>query len=341
LCSPWRFKKTRRKLIANSRGFSSIVGAVFAVLVMISLMSTVFVWSLSQNTLYNNTVTQTRQADLDRSNEKVLANVTCSRVDSSTVSVNGTVENDGPLSAQIVTLWALDANTTTYGFKSLNITLKPGNITTLSGPTYNVPLANSAGDSLSCWFITGRGNPISEKSVSSTIINNYSNGTGGVPDYARVSGGIGSISMDFKAFRSYLLVGSVLQAPRASFTFGYNENVVFSVNVTNLDITKNSILLNQLSMLWIVTPQAGAIKGYGWNIANVTNNIIAPLGPSDRMALPYNMTTIVYFGPGKAGTNALNVGGGAVNLLLIGTIGTADYGQNLPFIGVTVTSASG
>jgi archaellum component FlaF (FlaF/FlaG flagellin family) len=331
-----RFRKARRKLIADSRGFSSVVGAVFAVLVMISLISTVFVWSLSQNTLYNNTVTQTRQADLDRSNEKVLANVTCIRVDSSTVSVNGTVENDGSLSAQIVTLWVLDANTTTYGFKSLNITLTPGNITTLSGPTYNVPLANSVNDSLSCWFITGRGNPISEKSVSPTIINNYSNGTG-IPPYAMVAGGIGSISMDFKSFRSYKVTsnstGDFLGPERESFYVTISENTAFSIKVINLDLSGDDIYLIRGSLFWVVSPPVGggAIKGEGWRLATIANGKISPLG-AGSVPLPYNQTATIYFGPDYVSNSNIQPGGIVTNLLLVGTIGTKNYGQNLPFI---------
>ena len=342
MCSLLRFKKARRKLIANSRGFSSIVGAVFAVLVMISLISTVFVWSLSQNTLYNNTVTQTRQTDLDRSNEKIVANVTVSRVNSTTVSVNGTLQNDGPLSVQIVTLWVLDPNTT-YASKSLNITLKPGNVTTLSGPTYNVPLANSLGDSLSCWFITGRGNTISEKSFSPTIINNYNNGTE-IPDYALVSGGIGSISMDFNAFRSYVVNSSkILPQGNASSTISHSDNLAFSLNVTDLDRYGRSINLTSDSLFWALEPPhgSGTPQLFGWTISTVTGGIISDLGSGNFVTLPYNQTTTIYFGPDKPGM-ALPAGATTVNLLLIGKVFnstyTGDYGQNLPFIALTVTN---
>lgn len=333
-----RLRKTRRRLTSDSKGFSSIVGAVFAVLVMMSLISTVFVWSLSQNTLYNNTVTQTRQADLDRSNEKIVANITVSRVDSNNVAVDGNLSNEGPLSVQIVTLWVLDANTT-YALKSLNITLKPGNVTTLSGPTYNVPLANSSGDSLSCWFISGRGNTISKNPLFGV-----NTGSGGPPPFALVSGGIGSISMDFAAFRSYIVNSSDYLGPaRASFTISQNENLAFSINVTNLDPSQRNINLTSNSCFWALTPPkgAGTPQIYGWYIATVTNGRISNLGSGAFVTLPYNQTAKIFFGTGKTGNN-LNTGPAAVNLLLTGTLynstSTSDYGQNLPFIALTVAS---
>jgi hypothetical protein len=311
---------------------------------MMSLISTVFVWSLSQNTLYNNTVTQTRQADLDRSNEKVLANVTCSRVDSSTVSVNGTVENDGSLSAQIVTLWVLDANTTTYGFKSLNITLTPGNITTLSGPTYNVPLANSVNDSLSCWFITGRGNPISEKSVSPTIINNYGNGTGEppVPPFAYVSGGIGSISMDFSSFSHYDGVANINGTSVGSGVYGYtcsgSINTLLHVKVTNYDMYNRTLRITGGSM-WAITPFSGTLKGDQWKIANVTGGQLITTSTYSQV-INLHEAVELYFGPETAGRSKGNIV--PLFILLYGTAtftnGTViDYGQNLPFIALNVT----
>jgi hypothetical protein len=353
-----RFKKTPRKLIANSRGFSSIVGAVFAVLVMMSLISTVFVWSLSQNTLYNNTVTQTRQADLDRTNEKIVADVNVSRVTgTTTVWVNGTLKNDGPLPVSIVTLWGVGTNASesTYANSSLSITLKPGyNITTAT----NVALTKLDGESLSCWFISARGNTISEKSLSPT----YNIGTGSTP-YALVAGGIGSISMNFSATRSYIVtpIGNPSQAttgtlgsPNVKYTIDHNAITAFSINVTNLDFSQRSISLNMLSSFWVMNPpdSNGGIKGWTWPIATVTDiagvKTIKQCGSNEWIPLTFNETTIVYFGPfnsnGKViapSQGSLGTGAAAVNLLLVGRVETTpsptDYGQNLPFISLTIT----
>ena len=327
-----RHRKTRRRLISDSRGFSSIVGAVFAVLVMFSLISTVFVWSLSQNTLYNNTVTQTRQADLDRSNEKIVANVTVSRVNSSTVSVNGNLSNDGPLSAQIVTLWVVDNNTKNSAFKSpLSIPpLKPGDVTTLSGSTaVNVTLANSPGDSLSCWFISARGNTISKNPLSA----------GNNIVFANVAGGIGSISMDFKQFTHYDFTskpgdGTTLVNEKFTYTILGTNYTIFHVVLTNLDPSGQDINLTKDSNMWAITPFSATVKGDAWMILNVTGGKVYPSSTNYFQILPNGNSADVYFGPAQGTRSAGNVV--PLNILLFGKLGSNDYGQNLPFIALNV-----
>ncbi len=341
MCSLLRFKKARRKLIANSRGFSSIVGAVFAVLVMFSLISTVFVWSLSQNTLYNNTVTQTRQADLDRSNEKIVANVTVSRVDNNNVAVNGNLSNDGPLSAQIVTLWVVDANPTTlqttYAFKSpLSITLKTGNVTTLSGSTaITVPLANSPGDSLSCWFVSGRGN---------TIFKNPFFAANTVYWNANVTQGIGSISMDFAKFNHYDFGGP--PAPGTSiasylspsnYTISQGMNTLFHVVLTDMDPLGQNITLDGNSSIYIIGQNNGnTVKFLTANLVNVTLGKIYLSSPA-AYTLPLSMPLDIYFYGSTATLGNLADGHiYPVNIMLFGQKGGSDYGQNIPFISIYV-----
>ena len=336
-----RLKKTRRRLTSNSKGFSSIVGAVFAVLVMISLISTVFVWSLSQNTQYNNAVRQSNLADLDRSNERIQTNVTCNRINDSWISVNGTLENYGSLSAQIVTLWVVDATNKNYNHTALNIILLPGNKTTLSGSTaINVALNNQAEDSLSCWFISARGNTISEKSF--LIINNYNEGGGNeVPPYAFVSGGIGSIAMDFSSFSHYDNVapanGSSVGSPVYGYTISGIINTMLHVKVTNYDLYNRTLTITGGSM-WAVTPFSGTIKGDQWSIANVTNGKL--ITGTYNQFINHTQAVDLYFGPTQASRSAGNIV--PLFILLYGQAtyenGTKiDYGQNLPFIALNVT----
>jgi hypothetical protein len=341
LCSLLRFKKTRRKLIANSRGFSSIVGAVFAVLVMISLISTVFVWSLSQNTLYNNTLTQTRQADLDRANEKIVANVTVGSVNGTTVSVNGTLENVGPLPVQIVTLWVVDTNASgsTYAKSPLSTTLKTGNVTTLSA--INVTLANSAKDSLSCWFISERGNTISPKSLSPTIINQYPSST-----WALVAQGIGAFSFDFTSFKYYNVTPGYSNPDKLtyssganSYTIPYGGYIAFSFNLTNLYPNGEDIILDGKSEMWSYFPSSpGQANGPLWYLANV-NTATGIISPTySPITLTFNKTQEVFFAlqssnPGWDNQQKNKLG--AINLLMYGTfVGptTCEYAQNIPFV---------
>ncbi len=66
-------------------------------------------------------------ADLDRSNERILTNVTCYGSPPDSVLVSGTFENYGSLSVQIVSLWVVNADNTKYTHAPLDIFLAPGN----------------------------------------------------------------------------------------------------------------------------------------------------------------------------------------------------------------------
>ena len=365
-----RLKKTSRRLIHNSKGFSSIVGAVFAVLIMISLIATVFVWTLSQNTSYNNAVRQSNQADLDRSNEKILTNITAYGNGLNSVIVNGTLENNGPQSVHIVTLWVVNTNNTHFTYKTpLDITLPPGTVTTLSGSTaINVTLPNSAIDSLSCWFISERGNAIGKYGVlgdTTTIVNPGTTLNNTI--YAQVSQGIGAVAMDFDDFRYYhpIQIGGTWWINSSSAemplgTQGYyltntSGGVVFRLNLTNWDPQKRDISLTSHSAFWMISPttnpqQPRSDWWYVVNVDPVNGYILSPYRQLWRnITLPYGVPTTVYFSsnkdiftitvPTKFEPNVPSVGyAGAVNLMLFGTIGNEYYGQNLPFVSIYVAS---
>jgi hypothetical protein len=170
------------------------------------------------------------------------------------------------------------------------------------------------------------------------IINNY-NGTG-IPPYAYVAGGIGSISMDFKSFRSYVVThnntGDFLGPERESFYVNIGENTAFSIKFINLGLSGEDIQLTGDSLFWVVSPpvSGGAIKGESWRIATVADGKISSLG-AGSVLLPHNQTAMIYFGPDAVSNSNIQPGGIAralTNLLLVGIIGTKNYGQNLPFI---------
>lgn len=337
MLAPLRLRKKRIRLISNSKGFSSIVGAVFAVLVMMSLISTVFVWSLSQNTLYNNAVTQTRQVDLDRANEKVVGSVNVSRDTGTTnVWVNGTLENDGPLSVSIVTLWVVAANTfgSTYAYKPLSITLKPGyNITTSN----KVALGQLAGESLSCWFITARGNSISKNGGTlSTTINNFPTTVVG----SLVSQGIGSIAMNFSYFWHYDFAtkpadGTLLPSrTKANYTVSQGNYTIFHVVLANYDPEGKNITLDGNSSIYVIGSHSQTVKWGIWGLVNVTNGKIYPSQTNFKANLTLGVQTELYF----AGTvSSSSIDSNAVyplNIMAVGTKGGSDYGQNIPFVSV-------
>jgi len=335
-------------LTYNKKGFSSIVGAVFAVLIMISLITTVFVWSLSENTRYNNTVRETNQADSDRSAEKIVANVTVRSLDGNNVCVNGTLQNEGPLSVQIMTLWVQNTNKTTYAHKdSLGITLKSGGVTYLSGSTTTVSLVNSLGDNLDCWFISGRGNIIHINPLFGNLnFNiNYS-----YPEYSTISNvsmGIGIIGFDFKKFYHYDT--NLYGAPSNNYSLGkladwsktysttQGKYTIFHVTLTSYDPTAKTMYVYLPSAIYVVGSHSGTVKFDTWKLVNVTGNPDTglTLNPtySVNYTLPHETPVDVYF----AGTG---LDGGAIdsgyiyplNIMIWGKLGTSDYGQNVPFV---------
>ena len=126
--------KRNKDIISNKKAFSSIVGAIFAVMVIVSLTGTFFVWSLQQNNRYVEAVSGVNDLVLYQKSESI--NVTS--VPIYTVEAGGNVlvsvgiQNDGPISVTIKTLWLQDLNRPTHGKTQLNptaYTLSPGNST--------------------------------------------------------------------------------------------------------------------------------------------------------------------------------------------------------------------
>jgi len=335
LSALFRLRKTRRRLVSDSKGFSSIVGAIFAVLVMISLISTVFVWSLSQNTLYNNTATQTRQADLDRSNEKtVVLNTTYTPYNNSNVNVYAQIQNIGSSSIQFITVWLYVSNSTpwtNYNFSSLaNASVQGGSIFTLNVNLTATGVNPNSTYSISSWLITARGNTVAlqQKIFSSTVIIS-----------SQVTQGIGSIAMDFKQFNHYDFTsnpanGTTLPSPTKSFSLSSSNYSILALLLTNYDSSGEAINLTGSSYIWAITAQASTLKGNSWSILKVANGKIITAPPFSSQLLPYKQPTWVYFGPTQPSWLKDNVV--PVNILLFGNIGSDDFGQNIPFVALNV-----
>jgi len=332
--------RKRTNLFANLRGFSSIIGAIFAILMIFSLVSTVFVWTLSQNANYENSMAQNRQLDLDRSKENIIANVTCSRVNNSTVSVTGVLQNGGSLSSQVITVWVVDNNTKTYASKNPPniLSLKSGDVTTLSGSTaINVSLPNSLEDSLSCWFTTARGNTI-------TINPFFAAQNNAIAPFAYVAGGIGSLAFTFESF-TYFTVNNGKLTPYPTGTQAYTipagSNMAFGFNITNYNINKYNVTLDSKSIMWsYFAAVPGHTLGPVWYIVNnQTDTIQTPYSP---ITLQYNVTKFLVFAQQSQTFDQQHHNSiAAVNLLFFGnytttsggsTVVRSNYGQNIPFV---------
>ncbi len=129
------------------------------ILIVGVLASAYFMFTLAQNTVYNDTVRQNNLLELNRMSESI--NVTAQpSYTSSAGSVRAVVnvQNDGPINVEIKTLWVRGTNNDHYGFDNLNLNLSPGNSSTLDRAV-NVTGAVQ-GNEFYGWIITARGRTI-------------------------------------------------------------------------------------------------------------------------------------------------------------------------------------
>jgi len=312
-----------------------VIGTTFMVLVMIFLGTSVFLWTLSQNTLYNEAVRTTNQEEIDRINEGVVALGGNYSVSGDSVTVLAVLKNTGSVTAQLINLWVLDTNKSRYANKLVNLNLNPGDIEPVMY-TVLIPEAH-ANHTFVSWFVTARGNtvPLEREFVEGVTV-------------AEVAQGIGYLAMDFDKFRYYEYVSTYGLKDFPAGSGGYSvpaaEHVVFGVKLTNYDPSgrKRSLTLNSHSLIWMYFPTYG--KQVNWYIVNVdVNGTVQPT--YSAITLGYQETATVYFASRSdgsfSGTNdKVKPGSGgpaAINLLLLGTIGSDEYGQNIPFVSVYCT----
>jgi len=320
----------RKTRFGSSKGISTVVGTIFLVLAVFTISTSIFLYTLTQNMLYNQAVKESHQLDLDRFSERIVAyNTNYSVPQAGKVEVKVIISNQGPLSAQIITAWVTwtYGNDRKYGSQTLNINLNPGDTVT---PTIEVtvPGVLPAGV-FNGWLVTARGNLVAleEKKVIVT---------------ASVAYGVGSIMMDLYNFRYYKYksgTSNVLDKyPQGtvSFYIPSSDPVAFGVTLTNFDEHQRMITLDPNSLLWVIVPVSDVPHSVWWYIVNVyPNGTIAPRYSS--VSLKYGEPTLIIFASSSCltFTQQRKMRSGepaAVNLLLHGTIGDELYGQNIPFV---------
>ena len=324
-------RKDLRKLIANTKGFSSVIGTTFMVLVMLVLATSIFLWTLSQNTEYFKSVKEENQLEVDRLNERLTAE-NVNYTGSGVISVEVDVRNECPLFVNLTTLWMFDVNIGKYGVNdTLNICLKPGEKLSLRGSRAIKTEINGSDAShiFNSWFVTARGNTVPITKTAGIIM-------------AQVSEGIGSISFDFEQFWHYDFStqpadGTPLPSKSSNnYTISANNYTVFHVVVTNLDPLGKDIVLNGNSSIYIICAQKGTVKYGTWGLVNVTANKIYP-SSNAQYCLKYLNTIEIYFA-GKLTQNPDLNTAYPLNVLLLGRKGNNDYGQNIPFVSIYLVS---
>ena len=324
----------------RSKGVSTVIGTVFLILIIFMVSTNVLLWTFSQNALYTQAAKDENQKSADRLNENVIASNGNYSVSEGKVTVKVMLRNAGSVAAQIINLWVFDTNESNrrYVNESLDFNLNPGDTLNLLGSGVEVilPGAEPSHDFVS-WFVTARGNTVAigEMQGEQVIV-------------AEVAQGIGYLGMDFDTFRyfEYESAYTLKNYPdgSGSYIVPSGETLVFRIRLTNYDPSgnKRTLTLNSHSLLWMYFPKVG--KQIYWHIVNVdANGTIQPT--YSNIVIGYKQTVHVYFASGKDGVfNGVNdqkkpgtVGPAAINLLLLGEIGSGQYGQNIPFVSVYCT----
>ena len=326
-----------------SKGVSTVIGTIFLVLIALTVATNVFLWTFAQNAAYNQAVKERSQMDADLSSERIVAYDTVYSVSTGNVEVNTTMTAQGPLSAQIITVWVTwtDGSDTKYGSETVNINLTAGDTITQT-INVNVPGAHdTGGDTCNGWLVTARGNivPLELKEVEEITI-------------ADVSLGIGAISMNFTNFKYYNVTNNVLDNYPTGGGEGYSViqpsgqgfGIAFQVCLTNFDIHKRDIELYSHSVFFTLFPVTPAQpRGAMWYIVNVNasgiiaddfTNIIINYGDSINLffASKIDLSEDV-FDPSLSSFTGI----APANLALFGKIGGQSYGQNIPFVSIYVT----
>ena len=321
---------------------------VFFLLIVVIVFAS-FMTVLNYSVNLEGTMIQMRELDNEKAKEALFLKTPQQY---NGVSVSYTVNNTGTISARVVRLWVADISKGTSGSYAVPLseqTLKPNEEKTISGPI-TVDGADIANDLFRYYFVTERGNQFTillqgGKGEDGANGIDGRDGADGNALTAQVANGIGFIAMDFNSFRTYQAATYPLNTAFVSQSYQISQTKysAFSLDVRNVDPDERTITLNYQSAFWAINPpsSSGATKGYGWNIAKLSGTTISLFAPGDTLNLPYNQTVKLYFtNPLKPGQNTINTGAAAVNLLLTGIIHnsthTGDYGQNLPFIAITI-----
>jgi hypothetical protein len=129
------------------------------VLIVGMLASAYFIYTINQNTLYNEAVRQNNLEQISYLAESI--NVTAQPqyiVSANTVRLVTDLQNDGSVSVEIKTLWVHGINTNHYGYVDLDLILNPGQNATI---TQNIAVTNAtSAESFYGWVVTTRGRTI-------------------------------------------------------------------------------------------------------------------------------------------------------------------------------------
>ncbi len=336
-----------KNLRMNRKGVSSIIGAIFMILIIWCIASSYFFFTLSQNTTYNEAVKETNTYAIQRMSESVQAINTVYKVLSNnivTVTVN--VQNIGSSPVEFTTLWVYvsEDNWNNYGFiADLSVMLNAGETLTSD---FTVPVegvTTTGAFNYAAWFVSSKGNNIALRQFNTESI-----------VVSQTTNGIGSLMMDFQDFKYYTYSSTnpyKLNIAGGSsgyiVTTGTGTAIAFKVILTNLDYQfKNDIILYSGSVFFSIFPTTvQQVRGSYWYIVNVNEQTGQVSSSYTNIVLHYNVPTAVYFASGQAiktgspfiPSTPVYTGTSPINLAIVGTKGDQAFGQNIPFVSISVS----
>jgi hypothetical protein len=326
---------------------SSIVGAIFMILIAGSLASAYFFYTLSQNDVYNLAVKQQNQLDFARLSETAQASNTTYEINTNGyVSVKSQIQNTGSSPINFVTIWTCASvnGWSNYNFTTLNVIVPAGGAYSVNLNVAIAGVATTNSYAVTSWLITSRGNTVAlpkQLAITNGVL------------ISQTTQGIGSLIMNFQNFYYYKISsGTVNFASQAS---GYYVNSVdaplaFRVEITNLNTTSD-IKLDRNSEFFSILPfTGGAYQAITWYIVNVNSTTGQISNTYTDVTLPHlssagPVPVLVYFASEvpvqntftPLPVNRMATGTCPVNLALVGTIGGTRFGQNIPFVSILVS----
>ena len=147
-----------RRFLKDSKGISTAIGTVLLVVAMFVIASNVFLFTISQNTLYSQAVMESQQTDADRFNEKIIASDGNYTIAGNQVTVEAKLTNAGPVAAQIINLWVFDTTNPKYNSTVTSVNIGSGVSETVS-VVVTIVGADPSHNFVS-WFVTARGNTV-------------------------------------------------------------------------------------------------------------------------------------------------------------------------------------
>jgi archaellum component FlaF (FlaF/FlaG flagellin family) len=239
-----RHKTGLSKFRAERKGFSSIVGAIFMVIIVWILASGYFIYTLSQNTVYNDAIREKNLLESNALSENVQATNTTYVVNANDkVNVSTSITNIGSLSVQFITLWAYASNDTPYtGYNSAqlsNVNVQGGANLRLSVNVTVGGLRPTNAYNFASWLITGRGNVVPVEIAPPPEPE---------PEHLPISA-TGFFSLDWFYLKYTAKIH--LTPSDAAVISKQNEYVAFYINVTNNGDEAMTIKSTSLIMLLI------------------------------------------------------------------------------------------